>query len=113
MEFMGEALATAIWQLFMRNRMNRGKSTDFQLAALGRIFSRLCSIMALTADAKTATGGGGGDRSRFEFSIRTIKPTLLDTEPKEKNAKDSRADGRNTSQFRPTCTSNLLSSCSL
>lgn len=59
--------------------------------------------MALTTDAKEVRGGGGGNRTRFEYSIPTIKPTVLEKSPF--NGNQTRKDSRADSQFRPLCMS--------
>ena len=55
--------------------------------------------MALTSDARNATGGGGGDRTRFEFTLATVKPTVLDTVSKTDSG--SRVNSRPPTEFRP------------
>ena len=55
--------------------------------------------MALTFDVKNSTGGGGGDRTRFEFTIPTVKPTVLASAVKTDAS--TRFNGRPAVEFRP------------
>ena len=94
--------------LEVRRELNRTSDRPYGTRVGDSGASLFCVSMALTSDAKSAIGGGGGDRSRFEFSIPTIKPTVLTQEQQE--PEEGREFSRPATKFRPLCTHYLSTS---